>query len=49
MIFMLFLNLSDLASGFLYDHVDGVSSGWAGPDWRSYFLTVQSCARFLGV
>lgn len=33
MIFMLFLILSDLASGFLYDHVDGASP--AGLDWRS--------------
>lgn len=29
MIFMLFLILYDLASGFLYDHVDGASpAGW---------------------
>lgn len=30
---MLFLILYDLASGFLYDHVDGASP--AGLDWRS--------------
>lgn len=39
MIFMLFLILSDLASGFLYDH-GGVASP-AGLDWRSIIYRAE--------
>lgn len=44
---MLFLTLSDLASGFLYDHVDGVPP--AGLDWRSiiYRAKLREVSRSL--
>lgn len=44
---MLFLILYDLASGFLYDHVDGASP--VGLDWRSiiYRAKLREVSRSL--